>query len=160
MEQAIDFTLNGKPVTLTVDGTRKLLWVLRTDAALTGTKYGCGEGLCGSCTVLIDGKAALSCLTPAHFVKGKEVQTIEGVERGGDFHLLQEAFMEMDALQCGYCTPGMIMKALDFLKHNPSPKRSDIISAMDKHLCRCGSYGRIIDAIELAASRLDTGRSL
>ncbi len=160
MEQVLNFTLNGKPVFLTVDGSRMLLWVLRIDASLTGTKYGCGKGLCGSCTVLIDGKASFSCLTPALLVQGKEVLTIEGVEHDDDFYVLQEAFMDKDALQCGYCTPGMIMAALAFLKNNSSPNRSEIISAMEGNLCRCGCYGRIIEAIELAAGKLSAGRAL
>ena len=132
----IKFKLNGKPIQLKVDGNRMLLWVLRTELGLTGTKYGCGESFCGACTVLIDNEAVRSCQTSIKDVQGKEVITIEGLEKNGKLHPLQSAFMEYDALQCGYCTPGMILTAYSFLKKNPKPSHSDIIKGMDDNLCR------------------------
>jgi aerobic-type carbon monoxide dehydrogenase small subunit (CoxS/CutS family) len=157
MSDTITFTLNGEPVRLTTGGDRPLLWVLRADLGMTGTKFGCGEGLCGSCTVLVDGKPIRSCQTDAKNVTGKEVVTIEGLARNGDLHPLQKAFVDHDALQCGFCTPGMIMNAYGLLLENPRPNRSEIVESMDDNLCRCGSYGRIIEAIQ-AASREMKGR--
>ena len=130
MMENVSFKLNGEPVSLTVDSDRKLLWVLRTDLGLTGTKYGCGKGLCGSCTVLVDDKAVRSCVLPARGVAGKEVITIEGLARNGKLHPVQEAFVEHDALQCGICTPGMIMNAYSLLSKNPQPTRAEIIRGM------------------------------
>jgi nicotinate dehydrogenase subunit A len=154
----IHFKLNGKPVTLEADGERMLLWALRTDLALTGAKYGCGEGLCGACTVLINGEAALSCQTPLKDVNGAAVVTIEGLAQNGNLHPIQQAFIDQDALQCGFCTPGMIMKAHSFLAENPEPTRDEIIAAMDDNLCRCGSYNRIIQAVQSAAKRIKEGK--
>ena len=151
MIEKISFTLNGKPVSLEVDGDRELLWVLRTDLGLTGTKFGCGEGLCGSCTVLIDNEAVPSCQTRIKDVAGAEVTTIEGLEKDGDLHPLQKAFIAHDALQCGFCTPGMIMKAHSLLTENPHPSRAEIVEGMEENLCRCGAHSRILDAIEGAA---------
>ena len=131
MPDSIAFKLNGKPVQLSVDGERPLLWVLRTDLALTGTKYGCGEGHCGSCTVLLDGVAVRSCLRKVKDVKGKEVVTIEGLEKDGKLHPLQKAFMAHDALQCGFCTPGMILTGVALLAKNPQPTREQIIRGME-----------------------------
>jgi aerobic-type carbon monoxide dehydrogenase small subunit (CoxS/CutS family) len=158
MTDSIAFKLNDKPVRLNVDGDRTLLWVLRTDLALTGTKFGCGEGHCGSCTVLVDGVAVRSCLRKVKQVSGKEIVTIEGLEKNGKLHPLQKAFMEHDALQCGFCTPGMILTAFGLLRTNPSPTREQIISGMEENLCRCGAHTRIIDAIQAAAAEMKGGR--
>lgn len=154
MKETIRFRLNGKPVSLTVDGERTLLWVLRSDLELTGTKYGCGEGLCGACTVLVGGKAVRSCQFPIKDVRGKEVLTIEGMARGDKLHPLQKAFMEHDALQCGFCTPGMILNAYGLLLKNPRPSRSEILKGMDENLCRCGAHARIVQAIQTAAKEM------
>ena len=154
MKEIIQFKLNKKPVKLTVDSDRMLLWVLRTDLGLTGAKYGCGEGYCGACTVLLDKRAVRSCILPVKNVKGKEVTTIEGLAKNGVLHPLQKAFMENDALQCGYCTPGMILNAYSFLQKSPSPSYSDIIKNMDDNLCRCGSHSRIVQAIQAAAKEM------
>ena len=156
MIEAIQFKLNGETVRLKVDGERMLLWVLRTDLGLTGTKYGCGEEQCGACTVLVNGEAILSCQMPVKQVAGKEVVTIEGFGGNGGLHPLQKAFVEHDALQCGFCTPGMILKAYSLLVKTPLPTREQIIQAMDQNLCRCGSYPRVIQAIE-AASKMMKG---
>jgi carbon-monoxide dehydrogenase small subunit len=151
MAQTIRFQLNGRPTELIVDPERTLLWVLRTDLALTGTKYGCGEGLCGACTVLVNRQAVRSCSLPMQEVEGAEVLTIEGLAPNGQLHPLQQAFAEHDALQCGFCTPGMILGAYSLLLQNPSPSREEIVAHMEPHLCRCGSYSRIIQAIQAAA---------
>jgi len=148
MEKIIQFTLNGKPTELNVDGDRKLLWVLRTDLELTGTKYGCGEGYCGSCTVLINNEAVRSCKTTMKEVNGKDVITIEGLAKNGELHPIQKAFVDHDALQCGFCTPGMILNTVSLLKENPHPSHSEIIDGMENNLCRCGSHKRIIEAIQ------------
>src|SRR5512140_2943246 len=131
MPDTIAFKLNDKPVRLEVDDNRTLLWVLRTDLGLTGTKFGCGEGHCGGCTVLLDGVAVRSCLQKIKDIKGKEVVTIEGLSENGSLHPVQKAFMEHDALQCGFCTPGMILTAVAFLAKNPKPTRELIIREMD-----------------------------
>lgn len=157
MAEKIRFTLNKKPVSLEVDGDRKLLWVLRTDLTITGVKFGCGEGLCGSCTVLINNEAVPSCQVRIKDVNGAKVTTIEGLEKKGVLHPLQKAFVEHDALQCGFCTPGMILKAHSLLSENPEPSRADIIEGMDENLCRCGAHTRIIDAIEAAAKEMKGG---
>ncbi len=150
----VQFKLNGKSVTFTGDVDRMLLWILRTDLALTGAKYGCGEGLCGACTVLVNGEAVLSCQTPVKDVGGAELVTIEGLSQKGSLHPIQQAFVDHDALQCGFCTSGMIMKAHHFLAENPHPTQDDIIAAMDDNLCRCGSHVRIVQAIQTAANRM------
>lgn len=152
MPRPIPFRLNGKRVTLETDPQRSLLWTLRGELALTGTKYGCGEGVCGSCTVVVDGAAVRSCVATIGSVEGKDVITIEGLETDGRLHPLQEAFVEHGALQCGYCTPGMVMSAYAFLRGKAKPTRDEIVEAMDDNLCRCGAHQRIITAIE-AASR-------
>jgi aerobic-type carbon monoxide dehydrogenase small subunit (CoxS/CutS family) len=149
--ETIDLKINRKPVRLEVDGERMLLWVLRTDLGLTGTKYGCGQGHCGACTVLVDGKAVRSCLTPVNAVRGKEVFTIEGLAVKGSLHALQNAFIEHDALQCGFCTSGMIMNAYGLLRENPRPTEADIIRGMEGNLCRCSSYNRVVAAVQDAA---------
>ena len=154
----IHFKLNGKSVALKGDEERMLLWVLRTDLALTGGKYGCGEGLCGACTVLVNGEAVLSCQTPVNDVTGAEVVTIEGLAQNGSLHPIQQAFVYHDALQCGFCTPGMVMKAYSFLAENPQPTQNEIITAMDDNLCRCGSHVRIVQAIQTAAKLMKEGK--
>ena len=154
MIETINFKLNDKPIKLKVDSERMLLWVLRTDLGFTGVKYSCGEGFCGACTVLIDGKAFRACQTAVKEVKGKEVITIEGFAKNGKLHPLQEAFIKHDALQCGFCTPGMILSAYSFLSENPQPTQSEIIEAMDDNLCRCGTYKRIVRAIQTAAKEM------
>ena len=151
VKQAIRFNLNDKPIRLTVDTDRKLLWVLRTDLTLTGTKYGCGGGFCGACTVLVNNEAVRSCQTSVKDVQEKNVFTIEGLEQKGNLHPLQQAFMENDALQCGYCTSGMIMNATAFLRTNRQPTSSQISDWMDSNLCRCGAHTRIVHAIESAS---------
>lgn len=157
MIDTIGFKLNGKSVSLKVDASRMLLWVLRYDLGLTGAKYGCGEGLCGACTVIIDRQAVRSCSIEMKDVAGKEVTTIEGLEQNGELHPLQKVFVEHDALQCGYCTPGMIMNAYSLLLNNPRPSRSQIIEQMDGNLCRCGAHMRIVQAIETAAKQMGGG---
>jgi len=153
----VSFTLNGKPVSLDIDPDRMLLWALRTDLGLTGTKYGCGQGQCGACTVLVDDRAVRSCVLPVRSVEGKKVVTIEGLSDNGKLHPLQEAFVEHDALQCGFCTPGMILTAYSLLLRNPRPTREEIVRGMDRNLCRCGSHSRIIQAIESAARIMKGG---
>jgi nicotinate dehydrogenase subunit A len=153
MKETISFKLNGKPVTLDVDGDRKLLWVLRTDLELTGTKYGCGLSLCGACTVVIGKDAVRSCLLPVREVKGKEVTTIEGLAQGEKLHPLQSAFAEYGAVQCGFCTPGMIMNAYALLLKNPKLTRDQILSGMENSLCRCGAHKRIVQAIESVSAK-------
>lgn len=154
MIEPVEFLVNGKPVKVVLDPDRTLLWVLRTDLGLTGPKYGCGEGICGACTVLMDGKAVRSCRVPVGAAKGKKVLTVEGLEENGALHPLQKAFLDRGALQCGYCTPGMIMNAYALLLENPQPSEADIIRAMNDNLCRCGAHVRIIQAIQVAAAEL------
>ncbi len=154
MPETIRFTLNGRPATLETDADRSLLWALRTDLALTGTKYGCGEGVCGSCTVIVDGRIVRACQASLGFVQGKTVTTIEGLARGGRLHPVQEAFVEHGGYQCGYCTPGMIMSAYGLLLENPTPSRDEILEGMEPNLCRCGAHTRILRAIETAARRM------
>ncbi len=153
MTETIAFTLNGKPVTLQVDGQRKLLWVLRGDLGLTGTKFGCGEALCGACTVVVDREPVRSCQVAVADVRGKEVVTIEGLERDGKLHPLQELFIEHGAFQCGFCTPGMIMNAYGLLLQNPKLTRDQVLSGMNDNLCRCAAHQRIVAAVEAAAGR-------
>ncbi|MGD8344222.1 MAG: (2Fe-2S)-binding protein [Desulfobacterales bacterium] len=157
MLETIRFKLNGRLVRLKVDGGRMLLWVLRTDLGVTGPKYGCGEGLCGACTVLADNEAVLSCQKTIKEVEGSEITTIEGLAQNGKLHPLQEAFIEHAGFQCGYCTPGMILKAYSLLADNPNPSREDIIDGMDENLCRCGAHTRIVTAIETASRRMKGG---
>ena len=158
MIEIIRFKLNRKPMQLTGDGERRLLWVLRSDIGLTGTKYGCGEGICGACSVLINNKATRSCLVPVKEIKGKEVMTIEGLVRNGRLHPLQKAFMDHDALQCGFCTPGMILNAYSLLLEKPQPTETEIIEGMNDNLCRCGAHVRIVQAIQSAAKEMRGGR--
>jgi aerobic-type carbon monoxide dehydrogenase small subunit (CoxS/CutS family) len=153
MKETIKFTLNGKPTTIEVEGDRKLLWVLRTDLNLTGTKFGCGKSLCGACTVVINKKAVRSCILPVREVQGKEVLTIEGLAQGDTLHPLQSAFLEEGAVQCGFCTPGMLMNAYALLLDNPSASRDEIIKGMDDNLCRCSAHTRIVKAIESVSTK-------
>ena len=155
--KSIRFTLNGKDTLLDVAGDRMLLWVLRTELGLTGTKFGCGEGFCGSCTVLVGGKAVRSCHLPVQDVAGKEVVTIEGLVSNGSLHPVQAAFVEHDALQCGFCTPGMILSAYGLLLENRSPSRQQILDHMEDNLCRCGAHVRIVKAVQTAAAKMRKG---
>lgn len=156
-EELIHFKLNGKTVRMTLDGERSLLRVLRVDIGLTGAKYGCGKGLCGACTVLVNNKAIRACLFPVKNIKGKDVVTIEGLAGNGKLHPIQEAFMKHNAFQCGFCTPGMILNAYSFLQENPMPSYREVIQGMDDNLCRCGSHTRIVQAILSAAQEMGGG---
>jgi aerobic-type carbon monoxide dehydrogenase small subunit (CoxS/CutS family) len=158
MEEKISFNLNGKKTEILTDPGQTLLWVLRNQLGLTGTKFGCGTGFCGACTVLIDREATRSCMIPVSDIAGKEVITIEGLARAGKLHPVQQAFVDHDALQCGYCTPGMIMTATGFLMKNPSPSRQQIIEGLEDNLCRCGAHSRIVDAVETASKVMKGGK--
>jgi nicotinate dehydrogenase subunit A len=151
MRRTISFTLNGKPAHLDADDERNLLWVLRYDLGLTGTKFGCGEGLCGACTVMIDNAAVRSCTMLLRDVDGKSVLTIEGLEHEGKLHPLQQALLRRNAFQCGYCAPGIIMSAYALLQKTPRPTFEQILKHMDDNLCRCGSHTRVVEAIQEAA---------
>jgi len=149
----IAVSVKGKIVTVDVDPQTSLLSVLRNDLDMTGTKYGCGESQCGACTVLIDGQQTRSCITPVSRVMNKQITTIEGLEKDGHLHPLQEAFLTADAMQCGYCTPGMIMSSVALLDKTPHPTREQIVQHMNGNICRCGTYLRIIAAIQMAAEQ-------
>jgi aerobic-type carbon monoxide dehydrogenase small subunit (CoxS/CutS family) len=153
MARVTELNVNGSRRTLDADPDRTLLSVLRDDLDLTGTKYGCGEGQCAACTVLIDGTPTKSCLTKVGNVGGKHVVTIEGLAANGKLHPLQEAFLEADALQCGWCTPGMILGAVGLLQGTPHPTEADIVRGMNGHICRCGTYPRVVQAIQAAARK-------
>jgi len=155
MEQTIRFKLNGRPASVTTDGERALLWVLRTDLGLTGTKFSCGKNQCGACTVIVGKDAIQSCHFPVRNVAGKVVITIEGLATNGKLHPLQKAFIQHGAVQCGFCTPGMLLKSYELLLKNPKPSRTQIMEQMEGHLCRCGTYSRIVDAIQAAAANLN-----
>ncbi|SNR40310.1 carbon-monoxide dehydrogenase small subunit [Lutibacter agarilyticus] len=155
MKQSISFTLNGKPVTVEVEGNESLLTVIREYLDKTGTKFGCGLGDCGACTVVINNEALRSCMLAVEDVVNKTILTIEGLEENGNLHPLQKAFVEKDALQCGFCTPGMIMNAYGLLLKNPTPTRNEVINGMEENLCRCGSYNRIVEAIQLAGIEMN-----
>lgn len=157
MEETISFILNGKETELVTDPTQTLLWVLRNQLGLTGTKYGCGIGFCGACTVLIDMEPVRSCMLPVSEVRGKSVITIEGLATNGELHPVQKAFIDHDALQCGFCTPGMILKATSMLNKNPSLTRQEIIEGLEDNLCRCGAHTRIVDAVLSAANEMKGG---
>jgi aerobic-type carbon monoxide dehydrogenase small subunit (CoxS/CutS family) len=157
MSAPLSFRLNGQPVHTLAAPDRTLLWVLRTEFGLTGTKYGCGISQCGACTVLVDHRAVRTCIEPISSVAGREVITIEGLAQGEKLHPLQEAFMQNDALQCGFCTPGMILTAYAFLHANPDPTREQLIKALDHNLCRCGAHVRILDAVLSAAALMRKG---
>jgi aerobic-type carbon monoxide dehydrogenase small subunit (CoxS/CutS family) len=154
MDKTIRFMLNGKEVAVEASPERMLLWVLRTDLDHTGTKYGCGEGYCGACTVLVDGKPTYSCQFPLAKAEGRSVLTIEGLARGGRLHPLQQAFANEGALQCGYCTPGMILQAYALLLRKPDPTEAEIADALETNLCRCGSHTRIIKAVRAASQKM------
>ena len=149
----MELVVNQKHYRLLVDPDRSLLWVLRDELELSGAKYGCGEGQCGACTVLVEGAAIRSCITRASSVAGKQITTIEGLAQNGRLHPLQEAFIQADAMQCGYCTPGMILSAAGLLHKNPHPDEGEIKRAMQMNICRCGTYPRIIQAIRLASGK-------
>ena len=157
MEQTVRFKLNRRPVSITTDGERALLWVLRTDLKLTGVKYGCGRQQCGACTVIVNKEAVRSCHYPVKNVSGKEVITIEGLAQNETLHPIQKAFIDYGAVQCGFCTPGMILEAYSLLLKNPRMTRKQIIQGMEAHLCRCSTYTRIIEAIQAAATELQKG---
>jgi aerobic-type carbon monoxide dehydrogenase small subunit (CoxS/CutS family) len=157
-EEQIKFTLNGEETEITIDANLTLLWVLRDQFGLTGTKFGCGMGYCGACTVILDNEAVRSCSLPFRDVANKKVITIEGLSINGQLHPLQKAFMEKDALQCGYCTPGMIMNAYGLLLNNPEPTRKEVIEGMEDNLCRCGAHIRIIEAIQAAGRNMKGGK--
>ena len=151
MPRIKELLVNGARLKLDVDSERTLLDVLRNELDLTGAKYGCGEGQCGACTVLLDGRAVRSCVTSTASAVGKRITTIEGLEKNGKLHPLQDAFLETGAFQCGYCTPGMIMSGLALLQKTPNPSRDDIVRGMEGNICRCGTYPRIVQAVRLAA---------
>jgi aerobic-type carbon monoxide dehydrogenase small subunit (CoxS/CutS family) len=154
MAEKIQFELNGKNVQVDAETNQTLLWVLRTHFNLTGTKYGCGLGYCGSCTVLMDNDPVRSCAIMMEDVANTKIVTIEGLEQDGKLHPMQQAFIENDALQCGYCTPGMIMNAVGLVARNPEPTRQEIVDGMEDNLCRCGAHNRIIDAIASASKNM------
>ena len=158
MEEKITFQLNGKKTEALLDPTQTLLWVLRDHFGLTGTKFGCGTGFCGSCTVLIDNEPVRSCQLSVGEVAGKKVVTIEGLANKDKLHPVQKAFIEHDALQCGFCTPGMIMNATGLLLKNPSPTIQEIKDGMENNLCRCGAHVRIIQAVQTASKEMKGGK--
>jgi aerobic-type carbon monoxide dehydrogenase small subunit (CoxS/CutS family) len=147
----MDLEINGVRHSVRSDSERLLLYVLRDELDLTGTKYGCGEGQCGACTVLLDGTPVRSCRTPLRSAQGKKITTVEGLEQNGKLHPVQEAFIEVDAMQCGYCNSGMIMSAAALLQRNPGPTDADIQNALQGNICRCGTYPRIVEAVRMAA---------
>jgi carbon-monoxide dehydrogenase small subunit len=153
--RTISFSLNGAPTKVTADETRLLLWVLRDDLNLTGTKYGCGQATCGSCAVVIDGASARACITRVGDLEGKSVTTIEGLEKNGKLHSVQEAFLDHAGYQCGFCTPGMIMGIYGALLKNPAATPEDVMHGdLEGHLCRCGAHPRILDAIKSASAAM------
>ena|SRR5215472_11981412 len=154
----MELVVNQKHYRLEVHPARALLWVLRDDLGLTGSKYGCGEGQCGACTVLIDGAPVRSCITRAVNVAGKSITTIEGLAQNGRLHPVQEAFIQADAMQCGYCTPGMIMSSAGLLKKTPHPSEPEIRRAMEGNVCRCGTYPRIVAAVQMAERMMNGGQ--
>lgn len=151
MEKTLTFVVNGQPRTVTTDPERPLLEVLREDLQLTGTKYGCGEGHCGACTVLVDGRSVHSCQTSVNDVDQRTILTIEGLATGDKLHPVQEAFLAESALQCGYCTPGLVLAAVGLLNDNPQPTDADIVTGLQGHLCRCCGYPNILAAVKRAA---------
>jgi len=153
MARVTELDVNGARRRIDADSDRMLLSVLRDDLDLTGTKYGCGEGQCAACTVLIDGTPTKSCLTKVGSVAGKRIVTIEGLAPNGKLHPVQEAFLESDAMQCGWCTPGMILGAVALLERTPRPSEAEIVSGMNGHICRCGTYPRVVRAIQAAAKK-------
>jgi carbon-monoxide dehydrogenase small subunit len=158
MEETIKFQLNGKPAEAQIDPTQTLLWVLRNHFGLTGTKFGCGIGFCGACTILIDDEPVRSCQLSVGDVAGKKVVTVEGLAINGKLHPVQRAFVEHDALQCGFCTPGMIMNATGLLKKNPAPSVQQVKEGMENNLCRCGAHVRIVEAVLTASKEMKGGK--
>jgi aerobic-type carbon monoxide dehydrogenase small subunit (CoxS/CutS family) len=158
VSEELSFVVNGRPVSVNADGTAPLLSVLRDELSLRGTKFGCGTEQCGACMVLIDGKPEPSCSREVATVAGKTVTTVEGLSRDGALNPLQQALLDEQAGQCGYCLSGILMSAKALLDRNPNPSRADIVTALDKHLCRCGAHQRILRAVERAASSLRNGR--
>ncbi|HKL32116.1 MAG TPA: (2Fe-2S)-binding protein [Tangfeifania sp.] len=154
MEKKVQFELNGKRVEATYDQNETLLWALRTQFNLTGTKYGCGVGICGSCTVLWGDDPVRSCSLFLADLQDAKIVTIEGLEQNGKLHPVQQAFADNDAMQCGYCTPGMVLNAVGLLRRNPEPTREEIINGMEDNLCRCGAHTRIIDAVAAASESM------
>lgn len=153
MDVKVTLTVNGKKQTISTDPERPLLDVLREELHLTGTKYGCGEGRCGACTVLMNGERVLSCVTPVVRANKKSITTIEGLAEGDTLHPVQQAFLAEGAMQCGYCTPGMIMTAVALLEKNPNPSDEDITAAMNVNICRCNGYTKIINAVRRAGKK-------
>jgi aerobic-type carbon monoxide dehydrogenase small subunit (CoxS/CutS family) len=153
MAKVTSLNVNGKKLPIDAEATANLLSVLRNDLNLTGSKYGCGEGQCGACTVLVDGVLMRSCVTQVGRAAGKQITTIEGLEKDGKLHPLQEAFIKADAMQCAYCTSGMLMAASALLEKKPKPSRDEIIEGMNSNICRCGVYQRIIEAIQIASGQ-------
>jgi isoquinoline 1-oxidoreductase subunit alpha len=151
MPEVTELRINGTKVRVRAEAERSLLSLLRDDLDLTGAKYGCGEGQCGACTVLLDGAAIRACVTPVGAVGSKEITTVEGLEQTGKLHPLQEAFLEAEAMQCGYCTSGMILSGVALLRQKPNPTVNEIIQSMEGNVCRCGTYPRIIAALSNAA---------
>ena len=149
----MELLVNGRRRSSTASPERPLLYVLREEFDLIGAKYGCGEGQCGACTVLLDGAPVRSCRTPVRLVNGRHITTIEGLEKDGHLHPLQEAFIEADAMQCGYCTPGMILSAAGLLRKTPAPSEVEIKRALQGNVCRCGTYPRIVQAVRMAAGK-------
>jgi len=158
MEETIKFQLNGKATEALIDSTQTLLWVLRNHFGLTGTKFGCGMGFCGACTVLIDNEPVRSCQLSVGDAAGKNIVTVEGLAVNGKLHPVQKAFVEHDALQCGFCTPGMIMNATGILMKNPAPSVQQIKEGMENNLCRCGAHMRIIEAVQTASKEMKGGK--
>jgi aerobic-type carbon monoxide dehydrogenase small subunit (CoxS/CutS family) len=158
MEQKITLQLNGKKTEANIDPTQTLIWALRDHFGLTGAKYGCGSGFCGSCTVLIDDEPVRSCQVAVGDVIGKNVVTIEGLATNDKLHPVQKAFVEHDALQCGFCTPGMIMSATSLLRKNPNPTADEIKAGLEDNLCRCGAHGRIVEAVFTASKEMKGGK--
>ena len=154
----MELVVNQTHYRLQLDPNSLLLWVLRDELELTGSKYGCGEGHCGACTVLIDGAPVRSCITPVSKVAGKEITTIEGLAQNGRLHPLQEAFIQADAMQCGYCTPGMILSGVGLLKKTPHPSEPEIRRALEGNVCRCGTYPRIVAAMQIAEKAMNGGQ--
>ena len=151
IKERIDFTLNGKPAGTQAKGSTPLLYVLRGEMGLAGARFGCGEGQCGACTVIVDGKAVTSCDLPVEAIQGKSVQTVEGIAKGAALHPVQQALLDLQAAQCGYCLTGIVMRAKALLDAKPNPSREEILAALDNHLCRCGAQPRILRAIERVA---------
>ncbi|OPX99998.1 MAG: Nicotinate dehydrogenase small FeS subunit [Syntrophorhabdus sp. PtaB.Bin047] len=159
MKRKISFTLNGSPVVVETDAARRAVDVLREDLGLTGTKEGCGSGECGACSILVDDVVKLSCIMTAAQLEGRRIVTIEGVGQDGELHPVQRSFVERGAIQCGFCTPGMVIAAVGFLKENPDPTREEIRAGLSGNICRCTGYEKIIDAVEDAAAKLRGGGS-